>query len=218
MKNHWINALTFCLLIGLQACTNADRNGRDQAATGVVDSTSDTTQRAKAMTADVDVNGDGKVFTLSAATGGLMEVEAATLAIKKSKDKAVKAFAEQMLKDHSAANTELTSIAGAKGIQLAKTLPDEMEKHLTGLNTLADREFDLQYMRMMISDHQKTVQLFTDGSRLADPELKAFAAKTLPVIRQHAQSALEIGKRLNISNANNGDDVLGLSPEKGKKK
>lgn len=218
MKKYWINVLPVCLLVGLQACTNADRNSRDQAATGIVDSTSDTTQRAKAMTADVDVNGDGKVFALSAATGGLMEVEAATLAIKKSKDKAVKAFAEQMLKDHSAANAELTSIAAAKGIQLAKTLPDELEKHLTGLNTLADREFDLQYMRMMISDHQKTVQLFTDGSRLADPQFKAFALKTLPVIQQHAQSALEIGKHLNISNANNGDDVLGLSPEKGKKK
>lgn len=218
MKKYWINALPFCLLIGLQSCTNADRSGRDQAASGMVDSTIDTTQRAKAMTADVDVNGDGKLFALSATTGGLMEVEAATLAIKKSKDKAVKTFAEQMLKDHSAANAELTKIAGVKGFQLSKTLPDELEKHLTRLNTLADREFDLQYIRMMISDHQKTVQLFTDGSRLADPELKAFAVKTLPVIQQHAQSAMEIGKHLNISNANNGDDVLGLSPEKGKKK
>ena len=218
MKKYWINVLPVCLLVGLQACTHADRNGRDQAAGGIVDSISDTTQRAKAMTADVDVNGDGKVFALSAATGGLMEVEAATLAIKKSKDKAVKAFAERMLKDHSAANAELNNIAGSKGIQLAKTLPDELEKHLTGLNTLADREFDLQYMRMMIADHQKTVQLFTEGSRLADQQLKAFAVKTLPVIQQHAQSALEIGKQLNISNANNGDDVLGLSPEKGKKK
>lgn len=218
MKNYWGNVCLVCVLVALQACSNPDRNGRDEAAGTIVDSLSDTTQRAQAMTADVNLNGDGKVFALSAATGGLMEVEAASLAIKKSKDKAVKDFAANMLKDHTLANQELSGIAEAKGLQPAKTLPEESSAHLTMLGTLADREFDVQYIRMMIADHQKTVQLFTDGSRLADAQLKAFAVKTLPIIQQHYDAAVKIGKQLNISNANNGDDVLGLSPKKGKTK
>lgn len=218
MKNYLKNLLPVCLLIGLQSCGNADRNGRDEAANEIVDSLSDTTQRAKAMNADVDMNGDAKVFTLSAATGGMMEVEVAGLALKKSKNKTVKDFATRMLKDHGLANTELKGIAETKGLQLAQTLPAEMAGHLAKLDGLEDRAFDVQYMRMMINDHEKTVQLFTEGSRLADPELRAFAVKTLPLIQQHYQSAVKTGKSINISNANNGDDLLGISPAKVEKK
>ncbi|AOM79659.1 DUF4142 domain-containing protein [Pedobacter steynii] len=218
MKNYLKNLLPVCLLIGLQSCGNAERNGRDETANEITDSLSDTTQRAKAINADVDLNGDAKVFTLSAAVGGMMEVEAAGIALKKSKNKMVKDFATRMLKDHGFANTELKGIAETKGLQLARTLPTEMAAHLEKLNSLEDRAFDVQYMRMMINDHEKTVQLFTEGGRLADQELRAFAVKTLPLIQQHYQSAVEIGKSINISNANNGDDLLGISPAKVEKK
>ncbi|MFA4867877.1 MAG: DUF4142 domain-containing protein [Pedobacter sp.] len=214
MKNHWKCVLIICLIAGLQACNNAERSGRDETAKEMVDSLSDTSRRAQALTADVDLNGDGKVFILSAANGGMMEVEAAGIAIKRTKNKLVKDFAEQMLKDHSAANAELKAIADAKGLGLGTSLPDELAAHLAKLNGLDERAFDLQYMRMMINDHQKTVELFTSGSRLEDAGLRAFAVKTLPVIRGHYQSAMAIGKKLNITNANNGDDVLGISPAK----
>lgn len=214
MKNYLRSLLPLCLLFGLQSCGNADRNGRDEAANGITDVAGDTSQRAKAVTADVDLNGDAKVFMLSAATGGMMELEAAGIALKKSKDKMVNDFASGMLKDHGLVNDELKKIAEAKGLQLAQTLPTEMAGQLAELNGLADRAFDVQYMRMMINDHEKTIHLFTQGAALADPDLKAFAVKTLPLIRGHYTTAVEIGKRLNIGNANNGDDVLGISPAK----
>lgn len=214
MKNHWKCVLIICLIGGLQACNNAERSGRDETAKEIVDSLSDTSRRAQALTADVDLNGDGKVFILSAANGGMMEVEAAGIAIKRSKNKLVKDFAEQMLKDHRAANAELKGIADAKGLGLSTSLPDELAAHLDKLNGLEERAFDLQYMRMMINDHQKTVELFTSGTRLEDARLRAFAVKTLPIIQGHYQSAMAIGKKLNITNANNGDDVLGISPAK----
>lgn len=210
--------LPICALIAVQACNNADRNGRDAAATHITDSISDTTSRAQAVTADVDLNGDGKVFALSAATAGMMEAEAAGIAVKRSKNPSVKAFATRSLNDHSKVNEELKRIAEEKGLQPAQTLPATLAGHLAELNTLSDRAFDVQYLRMMINDYKNTLQLFTDGSRLADGQLKAFAIKTLPVIEQQYQTALEIGKRLNITNANNGDDILGISPGKVEKK
>lgn len=211
MKMYWKNLLPVCLLIGLQSCGNADRNGKDEAATQMTDSLSDTAKSAQVRTADAN-RGDGKVFALSAAAGGMMEVEAANLALKKSKNKTVKDFAARMLKDHGMANKELEKIALGKGLDLPQTLPGDLAAYLKEMNTLAERAFDVQYMRMMIDDHQKTVSLFTDGIRLTDPEFKAFAIKTLPVIREHHKMAVEIGKSLNITNANSGDDVLGVSP------
>ncbi|WP_316813704.1 DUF4142 domain-containing protein [Pedobacter heparinus] len=213
MKIYLKNLLPVCLLIGLQSCGNADRSGTN-AATQMGDSISDIAKNVGQVSTTADLDNKAKAFVLNAATGGMMEVEAAGLALKKSKDKVVKDFAGLMLKDHRMANHELEMIASRKGIELTKTLPEKQAGHLAEMNTLADRAFDVQYMRMMIGDHEKTVQLFTEGGHLADPELKAFAAKTLPIIKAHHQSAVEIGKRLNITNANNGDDVLGLSPAK----
>ncbi|SMC89365.1 DUF4142 domain-containing protein [Pedobacter africanus] len=209
MKKYWNGLWALFFVMGLQACNNADRNVRDE---------KDTINRVETRTAGTNLDGDGKVFALSAATGGMMEVEAAGVAIKKSRNKLVKDFASLMLKDHGAANQELKTIAEAKGLNLPQTLPAEMAHHITELNGLEDRAFDVQYIRMMIGDHQRTVQLFTEGANLADPELKAFATKTLPVIRQHNEKAVEIGKHLNVTNANNGDDVLGISPSKIEKK
>lgn len=218
MKNYCKNLLSIGLLIILQACGNADRNGGNAAVNRAIDSLNDTTESAQAVPTDVDMIGDGKVFVWSATTGGMMEMELAGVAIKKSNDKAVKAFASRMLRDHGIANEELKRIAEARGFQLPQTLPGEMAGHIADLNGLAERAFNVQYIQMMINDHKKNLKLFTGGSRLTDQELMEFAAKTLPVIQQHYQTAIEIGKRLNISNANNGDDVLGISPSKVEKK
>ncbi|WGQ10667.1 DUF4142 domain-containing protein [Pedobacter gandavensis] len=218
MRNKWKSVLPVFLLIGLQACTSSDRNGRDHETTKMTDALLDSTQKAQALTADVGLNGDEKVFTISAATGGRMEVELANLAIKKTKEKSVKEFAQMMLKDHNMINQELSAIANQKGLKLPEALPEKVAADLVMLNTLADRAFDVQYMRMMINDHEQTIQLFTDGSHIADNQLRGFALKTLPTIQKHHQLAVEVGKRLNIDNRNNGDDVLGNSPAKVEKK
>lgn len=195
MKKYWRNVLPVCLLLGLQACSQPDRNGRDAAVNSGLDSLTDTTQRAQAITADVDVNGDGKAFVLNASAAGLLEVEAANLAIKKSKDKKVKDYAASLLKDYASTNEELNRIAAAKGIQPAKSLSGNAEGDLKVLNTLANQEFDLQYVRMSMGNHQKMLQFFTDGSRLADPELKAFAVKALPLVEQHFKTSVGLGQQ-----------------------
>ena len=57
-------------------------------------------------------------FAMSAAAGGLAEVQAAQLAEKKATALSVKQFAQQMEKDHAAANNELMQIAKAKAVML----------------------------------------------------------------------------------------------------
>lgn len=214
MKKNWRKLWPICLFIGLQACGNPDRNGRDETAKMNIDSMADTTNKAQALSADVDLNGDAKIFVLNAATSGMMEVEAANLALKKSKDKSLRDFAANIIKDHGMVNEELKTIANEKGMELPKALPDKSAGNLTMFNTLEDRAFNVQYLRMMINDHEKSQQLFTEGTRLADEQLREFSIKTLPMIQNHYLKAVELGKKLNIDNKGNGDDVLGLSPTK----
>lgn len=196
---------------GLQSCNNENRGGRDAAATSVTDSLTDTTQRAQNYTADVEINGDEKSFILPAAAGGMMEVAAGNLIIEKSTNPAVKAFATRMVKDHTKANNELEGIAKEKGLTVPATLPEEQLKHIAAMKTLSGRSLDVHYITMMIDDHVKTIDLFGKATGFKDAKLKNFALTILPVIQEHYKLAEELGKKLNISNVNNGDDIGGVS-------
>ena len=209
---HLFKPLLLVIPIIAAACGSPERENRDAEATQIIDSISDTTARANAITADVNLNGDEKTFLLAAATGGMMEVEAANLAIQLSKNEVVKSFAQMMLADHTKANKDLAAIVAAKGMKLPTTLSEENQTHLAALKKLSGKQFEEQYMTMMINDHAKTVKLFSEGSVLQDSSLKSFAGKTLPVIAGHYKEAVKIGKTLNLSHAGTGDNLHGESP------
>jgi len=55
---------------------------------------------------------------------------------------------------------------------------------------MSGAEFDRAYMNMMVSDHNKDVAEFEkESTKGGDPDLKAFAAKTLPTLKEHQQMA-----------------------------
>jgi len=62
-------------------------------------------------------------FVMSAAQGGLAEVQLGQLAAKNGSADTVKQFGQRMVDDHSKANDELKSLASSKQV----TLPDSMD-------------------------------------------------------------------------------------------
>jgi putative membrane protein len=133
-------------------------------------------------------------FAMMAAMGGMAEVETARLALTKASSDAVKQYAQKMIDDHTAANAELMQIASTKGLTLP-TAPDAKHRAMMAkMEKLSGAEFDRQYIMMAgHKDHQKMEKLFRDQSmRGKDADLKAFAAKTLPVVQQHLQMARDL--------------------------
>jgi putative membrane protein len=129
-------------------------------------------------------------FATNAAAGGLAEVQAAQLAEKKAASASVKHFAQQMEKDHSAANNELMQLAKVQSISLP-TGPDSA--HATALEQMAKLSgaaFDREYMLSQLSEHRKAVVLFQKQAGSGqDTQLKAFAQKYLPTLQHHLQMA-----------------------------
>ena len=126
----------------------------------------------------------------------MTEVEISKIA-EKSANPEVKHFAERMVQDHSAANTELTSIATGLGIEMPKTLASEHQRIRDHLKSMHGKAFDRQYMRLMVDGHDKAVKLFRQEAGPAhNAELKQFAQKTLPTIEQHQKMALALSHRL----------------------
>ena len=134
-------------------------------------------------------------FIKEAAAGGMAEVTLSKMA-EKSTNAEVKHFAEKMVQDHTAANTELTAIANQLGAEMPKTLDRDHQKIHDQLEGIHGKPFDQQYMRVMVEDHQ-AVRLFRQEANSGhDLRLKQFAQKTLPTIEEHQKMASDLSRRL----------------------
>ena len=138
-------------------------------------------------------------FVEKAAQAGMTEVELGKIALSKSHDSDVRAFAERMVKDHGKANQELKSVASSADVQVPSELDSEHRAMVDGLRAKSDAEFDAAYAKHMAEGHTKAVSLFqsASSSKDLDPALTAFAEKTLPTLKSHKEMAdsLAAGER-----------------------
>jgi len=151
-----------------------------------------TTERAAAT-----LSAEDRSFINEAAIGGLAEVELGRLATKNAKSPDVKSFGQRMVDDHTKVNQELTQLASSKGITPPKELDAKNRATMESLSKLTGAQFDKEYMSHMVEDHQKDVAAFQkQASQAKDPELKAFASKTLPTLQEHLQLAKSIDAKV----------------------
>jgi putative membrane protein len=133
---------------------------------------------------------DSTKFSSAAAQGGLSEVELGRLAVQRGSNPAVKSFGQRMIEDHSRANDELKAIATKKNIDLPKDLNSDQKSMMDKLSKLSGAEFDKEYMSDMVKDHEADAKEFENqANKGTDADIKAFAAKTLPMIQRHLQMA-----------------------------
>jgi putative membrane protein len=138
-------------------------------------------------------------FVTNAAKGDMMEINSGKLAIKKGKSASVKAFGARMVADHSKADAQLRAILATKRWNIPKPSPTVVAPDAM-LNSSTGADFDRGYVNMMVKDHKKTILLFERAAATApDAQIKAFAAKTLPILRQHYTSIQQIANKLNIA-------------------
>jgi putative membrane protein len=136
-------------------------------------------------------------FLVEAASGGIMEVQLGKYAVANAGSAAVKQFGQMMVNDHSKADSEATVIANVKAIAIPGVPGDKQQKHIDDLTKKKDADFDKDYMSMMVDDHEEDIRKFEDAAKNGrDPDIRAFAAKTLPVLRKHLDAAKKIKKGL----------------------
>jgi putative membrane protein len=137
-------------------------------------------------------------FAEAAAAGNAAEIQMGKLATEKAANEKVKQFGERMVTDHTKASAELKAIAAKKGMTLPDSPKPKDQATIEKLSKLSGPAFDKAYMRDMVKDHQKDVAEFqkeaTNGS---DPDLKAWAGTTLPILQEHLKLARETLSALN---------------------
>lgn len=129
-------------------------------------------------------------FATTAAEGNIAEIKMADMAQGKTSSPEVKNLAQHLATDHTKANNELKQIAA----KMNMTVPDKMNakdmEEYNRLNAMSGPEFDKAYTRAQVREHRADIAEYRrEADHGTDPELKQYAANTLPVLERHLQMA-----------------------------
>jgi putative membrane protein len=130
-------------------------------------------------------------FVKKVAISDMFEIESSKLAQQKA-DAESKTFAAKMVTDHSKTSAELKSMvqSGKVKAELPTALDDDHKKKLDELQSASGQQFDDKYDQMQKHAHHEAVMLFERYAQNGDnAELKQWAAKTLPALKEHHSMA-----------------------------
>lgn len=194
MKKLSFIAVACMALFSFQACNDAGSDDAVESANESNEVKQDSAENTGANRPPAsNVSEEDSKFAVEAASGGMMEVQLGELAQQKASSQQVKDFGAMMVRDHSKANDELKAIALNKNITLPPAPGEDHMDHIKKLSEKSGKEFDKDYMRMMVKDHEDDINKFEKCSKDAkDADLKAFAEKTLPTLREHHNAAKKI--------------------------
>jgi putative membrane protein len=130
---------------------------------------------------------------------GLAEIEASKLALQRSQRAEIKAFAQQMIDEHTKANQQLLAIAKNAGIKAPDGLSVHQKTRMQRLRGTTGTRFDKRYIDDYgVIAHEKTIGLVRRTlSETRNDSVRELASQLLPQLEHHivmateAQSAVE---------------------------
>jgi putative membrane protein len=190
--------LAAALLLGVASCNSSSDDSvkeAQQTNEAKIDSTTQDTGQGAAVRDDKAYDSE---FMTKAASGGMLEVELGKVVAQRATTAEAKQFAQQMVTDHTKANNELKALAAKKDIKLPASLGDDQKKVYDEVLTEKGAKLDQKYVSEMVDDHEEDVKEFQEASTKAgDPEVKALAAKTLPMLQMHLTMIKKIQAGMN---------------------
>jgi predicted outer membrane protein len=136
-------------------------------------------------------------FLYKAYQDGKAEIQLAHLALMQASNEQVKAFAQQMITDHTTANAQIIQLAQQNNLALPNEMSPEQLRSFVSLMGKSGADFDREYMDVNIEDHRKAIAGTTEQAQNAtDAGIKAFAQKVLPTLNAHLAKATDIRQSL----------------------
>jgi putative membrane protein len=127
----------------------------------------------------------------------ILEIKLGEQALRQAASPEVKQFAQRMVDEHGKANRELTSLANTRGVMISKDLDAKNKEVLDKLAGLKGADFDREYIRQMVRDHEVDVQELQRAAKdLKDADIKVWVTKNLPTLSEHLRQAKEIQTKL----------------------
>jgi putative membrane protein len=188
MKTIILSSALLVMLFTYSSCSNS--SNKDS-----VEQAKDINEEKDSSDAVMAMDEDDANFMVDAANASMMEVEMGNIAQKKSSDRHVIDYATMMVNDHTKANNELKALAAMKNVTLPSAVSEDMQKHMNDMREKQVKDFDKDYIDMMVNDHKDVIGKFEKTAEKGkDADLRAWASTTLMTLRMHLDSAQYIQK------------------------
>ena len=129
-------------------------------------------------------------FVTRASIGNLFAIAESQLAISRTEDPKVKAFAERLVEEQGKAGTELELAAEGSGATVQAALDADHQTRVTALQTKSGSDFDKTFVADQREIHSNILTLYADYMLLGDnAKLKALAIKMIPITESQLKNA-----------------------------
>lgn len=157
---------------------------------------------AHAQTTSAAPLNDAQIAMIAVVANGV-DVDAGKLAAEKSSNKEVKAFAETMVRDHTAVNAKATALAKKLGVTpeesaTSKSLKADGDKMLAKLKGMSGAEFDKAYVDNEVAYHDAVIGVVTKTliPNTQNAELKSLLESAGPIFTSHLEHAKHLQQSL----------------------
>ena len=198
MENAYMQAIVKDHVDEIAACKRVAKEGKDADVKAFAAKTTPILQEHLRMGQNINKGtASNFVFATDALADGLLEVMLGKEVAEKATTPEVKAFAQQAATDHTKIDDELRALAQQKSVTLPEDLGKENQQVVDKLTGQSGPEMEKAYLQAMVKHHVDAMSAFEDAaSDATDPDVKAFAAKTLPMLQEHLRMALNLSKSL----------------------
>ena len=133
-------------------------------------------------------------YVKAAAASDQFEILEGRVAVVEGRSPRVRAFAQQMIQEHSATTQALTEAASRSGLPPPPmALSGDQAMMLSALQSLSGPDFDKTYLRHQVLGHQSALVVAQGYAAAgADAGIRRTAQSTAPIIQQHLDMAKQM--------------------------
>ena len=136
-------------------------------------------------------------FVRQAVGDDMMNVRLGHMAWKQASNEEVRNFGRHMANSHDQAEKDLVTIADRNKIDYPRDMDREESNTVEHLSTLKGAEFDRAFMRHVIDDHQKSLDMYQRTAKDSrNSELRDYAQQQTGIIREHLETARDIESKI----------------------
>ncbi len=137
----------------------------------------------------------------NATAAAIADVELSRIAASKAVSGDVRGFAQRIVDDHKSMNDRLATLARDKRLPVATAVDAEQKKGAERVLAESGSDFDRAYIERMVLEHRRAVDFFERAAqqKSLDHDLRYFAEKAVPALKQHQDTAEELQAQLSIA-------------------
>jgi putative membrane protein len=134
-------------------------------------------------------------FMKMAAEADMLCAHLGQMAENSASNTAVKDLGRKLVQDHTMNYEELTELASKTGETIPKAIEKRDDREIAALGRDKGKTFDRAFLNHEVADHEKLAKVFKEEAEHGqNPEIKAFANKSLPTIESHLHEAEDLVK------------------------